>query len=482
MRRACHLLADSGLYRTAAIFRPVRLAALREKGSVGVMAFSSLDFIFRFLPVFLAAYYLTPPAFRNWTLLLGSVVFYAWGVQGRLWMLGLLALLLLLVYGGGLLLAAARRRRGLLAAMLAILFGCLAGFKYAGLWSGGRVALPLGISFYTFQMAAYLIEISRGNLAPETSLLRLAAGLLMFPKLISGPLVEWNGMSRQLRRRPYRAGAFDCGLREFVLGLGLKLLLADRIGGLWTQLANIGYESVSAPLAWLGLLAYSLQLYFDFYGYSKMAVGLGRMLGFSLPENFAHPYAARSMTEFWRRWHVTLSVWFRDYVYIPLGGGRRGLAVQLRNLLVVWVLTGIWHGASVNFLLWGLLLFVLLALEKLGLRKLLERSHILCRLYMIPAILLSWMLFAIPEPGRLAAFAGRLLSGWSWAAADFQRALQQYGVLLGVGILLSTPLPARLWQRIKCTPLGTLLLLAVFWAAVYCMAAGLNDPFLYFAF
>lgn len=397
-------------------------------------------------------------------------------------MLVLLAVLLLITYLAGILITVVRAGHCVLAVSLAILFGCLLGFKYWGLFSGTAVLLPLGISFYTFQMAAYLIDIHRGRIYVEISPFRFLAGMLFFPKLISGPLMDWRQLSRQLHRRTYRAGAFDCGLREFILGLGLKLLLADRIGGLWTQLGTIGFESVSAPLAWLGLLAYSLQLYFDFYSYSKMAIGLGHMLGFTLPENFAYPYVAKSMTEFWRRWHITLSQWFRDYVYIPLGGNRYGKAKQIRNLLIVWLLTGLWHGSTVNFLLWGLFLFALLMLEKFGLQKLLERTYVLCRVYMFFAIVLSWMLFAIPQIDRLGVYIGRLFSDWSWTAPDFLRYLQQYWALLVIGILLSTPLPARLWQRVKCSALGTVILFVVFWAAVYCMAAGLNDPFLYFGF
>ena len=244
----------------------------------------------------------------------------------------------------------------------------------------------------------------------------------------------------------------------------------------------IGYESISAPLAWLGLLAYTLQIYFDFYGYSKMAIGLGRMLGFSLPENFLYPYAARSMTEFWRRWHVTLSGWFREYVYIPLGGNRCGRMREIRNLFVVWTLTGLWHGSTVNFLLWGWFLFLLLLIEKLGFQRLLEKTHFLCHIYMFFAVLLSWMLFAIPQPEQLAVYAGRLVSTWDWAAPDFLRFCTQYGWILVAGLLFSMPAAGRLWRRLQCTPLGTAVLFLVFWLAIYCMAAGLNDPFLYFAF
>ena len=445
------------------------------------MTFNSLTFIFWFLPGFLAVYFLTPPKWRNWPLLLGSLVFYGWGIRSAPWMAFVLVMLMVISYGAGVVLDG-RQRPGVLALALTVLFGTLLSFKYLGLFVDTTLPLPLGISFFTFQMAAYLIDVYRGDLTAIRRPMRYANAVLLFPKLISGPLAPWESLSRQLDRRRYRMQDFDLGLRDFVLGLGLKLLLADRIGGLWRQMGTIGYESLSAPLAWLGLVAYSLQLYFDFYGYSKMAVGLGRMLGFTLPENFLHPYAARSMSDFWRRWHVTLGAWFRSYVYFPLGGSRNGIAATIRNLLVVWLLTGIWHGATVNFLLWGLFLFCLLAVEKLGLGRWLERHGILCRIYMIPAILLSWMVFAIPDLGRLAVYAGRLVSHWSWTAPDFLRHLRQYGVLLAVGVVLAMPGPAQLWRKIRTSFVGTVLLLIVFWLAVYTMAAGQNDPFLYFSF
>lgn len=447
------------------------------------MAFNSLEFLFVFLPIFLVVYYITPPRFRGVTLLLASLVFYGWGVRSAPWMLGLFLGLAAFSYLAALLMSLLpSAAKAILAFTWTVLFGTLMVFKYMGLFTDTPLSLPLGISFYTFSLAAYLADVARRQTPAVRNPLHLLSGIALFPKMISGPLMPWKDVSPQVLRPRCRMWRFDLGLREFILGLGLKLLVADQIGGLWRQLGNIGYESVSAPLAWLGLIAYSLQLYFDFLGYSKMAIGIGAMAGLQLPENFDHPYAARTMTDFWRRWHMTLGAWFRDYVYIPLGGSRCSAGKHVRNLLVVWLFTGLWHGSTMNFLLWGLILFLLIFIEKRWTGRFLERHGIISRIYMIPAILLTWMVFAITNLKQLGVFIGRLFSEYSWKAPDFQRYLHQYWWMLLIGVILSTPYPARLWQRIRSSALGTILLLAVFWAAVYCIAAGQNDPFMYFSF
>lgn len=443
------------------------------------MAFSSLEFVFLFLPAMLAAYYITPPKVRGVTMLLGSLFFYWWGVRSNPWMLGLLLVLMAWTYGAGVVMVYHRAwARTILVLSWTVLFGTLLFFKYMGLFAESPLPLPAGISFYTFTMAAYLADVARRKGPADWNPLRFANGVLLFPKLLSGPITPLTSV----RRPCCRVSNFNLGLREFIWGLGLKLLLADQLGGLWRQLGNIGYESVSAPLAWLGLVAFSLQLYFDFYGYSKMAVGVGHMLGYHLPENFDHPYASRTMTEFWRRWHITLGAWFRDYIYIPLGGSRCSSGQHICNLLIVWICTGLWHGSTLNYLLWGLSLFGLIVLEKRWTGAFFQRHGILCRFYMISACLLTWMLFAIPDLHQLWTFAGRLFTEYSWSAPDFQRHLQQYGGYLAAGILLATPYPERLWRRLQRTAFGTIVLVFIFWAAAYAMAAGQNDPFLYFSF
>ena len=449
------------------------------------MGFNSLEFIFLFLPGFLGCYYLFPPSRRNMVLALGSMVFYVIGTWRHPWWIVLLAAEVMLPWATGLILPRFQAKKRLLSAGLVLLFGILLLFKYLGLLGVG-VALPLGISFYTFQMAAYLIDVTRGQVEPVRRPWDYLAGILMFPKLLSGPLMPAGELRSQLVRRRYSLEGFDRGLREFIVGLSMKVLLADRVGGLWSQVQTIGFESISTPMAWLGLAGYCFQLYFDFWGYSRMAVGLGHMLGFSLPRNFDHPYAARTMTDFWRRWHITLGAWFRDYVYIPMGGSRQGMPRTILNLLVVWLLTGIWHGSTWNFLLWGLLIFLLIALEKLGLGPFLERHRRVARVYMLLAIPLTWLLFAVPDVGQIGIYLTRLFPFFGGGIAvnrgDFLRYGKQFGLFLVLGFLLSSPWPERIWVRIRSSAVGTAVCLLLFWVAVYYMSVSVNDPFMYFSF
>jgi alginate O-acetyltransferase complex protein AlgI len=309
----------------------------------------------------------------------------------------------------------------------------------------------------------------------------------MFPQLIAGPIVSYHTISDQLHDRKVSMAAVESGLRTFTVGLGMKVLLANRIGNLWTDVYGIGYESISTPLAWLAAAAYSMQIYFDFYGYSLMAIGLGEMLGFKLPDNFRHPYMAVSMTGFWRRWHMTLSSWFRDYVYIPLGGNRVGFARMIFNLFVVWLLTGLWHGASWNFVLWGMVTFLFLMLEKWFLYPFLEKHRLIGHLYMCLLILVTWSIFAITDFGELATFFERLFpfaSGQSAGtfATDFLKYLKMYGVTMGIGLVFCTDYPAKWFQRHRSKAWMAIGLLAVFWGSVYYLYLGLDNPFLYFRF
>ena len=468
------------------------------------MVFSSLPFLFVFLPVFFLAYGLAPTRWKNTLLLLGSVAFYGYGALET----PLYILLLLVTIGVnwlvGLHLAPGRCHRKLwLILGLCYDFFWLLLFKYAGfffdngaaLWNAATgdavsrswsLILPIGISFYTFQIVSYLIDVYWEKVPPTRSFVTLGAYLCMFPQLIAGPIVQYNQVADELQHRSTDLQSIDSGLRVFVLGLGSKVLLANLTGGLWTDVQAIGYDSISTPLAWMAAAAYSFQLYFDFYGYSLMAVGLGRIMGFDLPQNFRQPYQSVSMTEFWRRWHITLGSWFREYVYIPLGGNRGGSAKTVRNLLIVWLLTGFWHGASWNFVLWGLLLFVLLVIERAGLRTFFEKHRVVGHAYMFLLIPLSWMLFAITDFSQLGLFFSRMfpLDG-SFSGpfpGDWLEPLKDYGLLLAAGVLFCTPLPAKVWEKIEKTPLAPLILLAIFWGAVYCLYRGLNDPFLYFRF
>lgn len=355
------------------------------------MVFSSLSFLFCFFPAFLLVYYLTPsrPAgARNAVLLVGSCVFYIIGLDGQWAYFALLAASVLVNYGLGLAITRDKPRAKLwLIVGLCYNFLWLFLFKYLnflltgvngvlGWVSGGKAAVPLlgwalpvGISFYTFSAGGYLIDVYRGTVAPERSLLTFGTYLTMFPKLVSGPIASYAQLQPEFGTRDVSLRQTVDGLKLFVFGMAFKILLANQLGGLWSDVTTIGFESLSTPLAWMAAFAYSFQLYFDFWGYSLMAIGIGRMLGFHLPENFRCPYLALSMTEFWRRWHITLGAWFRNYLYFPLGGSRCSRGRMIFNLLVVWLATGLWHGAHLNFLLWGLGLFGILTVEKLWLKN-----------------------------------------------------------------------------------------------------------------
>lgn len=340
------------------------------------MIFSSIAFIFAFLPVFLLVYYLTPIAYRNVTLFLGSLVFYAYGEpKFVLLLLASVAMNYLLgrgmadsekLPGDGGRQAATKygnspRRMVCLLLGIAIDVAILIYFKLAS----DSVGLPLGISFYSFQSISYLCDVYRRDIRPEKNFLRLGCYICMFPQLVAGPIVLYEEVERDMKKPVFSWENIDQGLKDFTIGLCMKLLLADRLAVFWRDISTAGYESLSTSLAWLGAISYSLQIYFDFFGYSMMAIGLGKMLGFSLPRNFSMPYRAGSIREFYRRWHMTLGRWFTKYVYIPLGGSRRGLAVTLRNLLIVWILTSMWHGIGLHFLLWGMLLCLMIMLEKI---------------------------------------------------------------------------------------------------------------------
>lgn len=465
------------------------------------MVFSSLEFLFVFFPVFLAVYSVSPPKYRNAVIFIASMVFYGVGTADRpLYLLLMLATILVNFILGRLMHTSAHSAKPCLIIGILFNFGWLIYFKYTGflitsisaLLLGHPLAvpdiiLPIGISFYTFQNVSYLADVYRKKTEPENSFIRYGAYISMFPQLIAGPIVTYGTVKEQLSHREYSFSGINEGLKTFTLGLGFKVLLANQVGGLWKDIGMIGFESISTPLAWMGIAAYSFQLYFDFYGYSLMAVGLGQMMGFALPRNFNHPYTAVTMTEFWRRWHITLGSWFREYVYIPLGGNRGGTAKTVRNLLIVWLLTGLWHGAGWNFLLWGLALFGVLVLEKFCIGGFMERHRLCGHLYMILLIPLSWLLFAVTDMGQIAVYFGRLfpfLSGKPQAvfAGDYIKYFGIYGKFLLAGLLFSTRIPALVYKKHKDSVLMPLVLLAIFSASVYCMYKGMDDPFLYFHF
>lgn len=443
------------------------------------MQFNSITFLFYFLPVFLLAYYMLPAGWRNVILVIGSLVFYFFACGQSLWQIGIMVGLTLVSFGVGRILIKPRNR-WLLALYLAISFG---GLMFLKLYHGGAY-LPAGMSFYLFQIAAYLVDVKREKLAPERNVLAYGAKTVMFPKLLSGPLIAPAVLNRQEAEWDHPSAQRTRGLQELILGLGLKVLLADRLGGLWSQAAVIGYESISVPFAWMSLCAYAMRLYFDFWGYSLMAIGLGRMLGFDFPKNFDDPYASRSVSEFYRRWHITLGRWFREYVYIPLGGNRKGSLRTIVNLGVVWLFTGIWHGVGSNYLLWAGFLFLLIINEKIWLGKLLKKLPVVSHLYTVAAILISWIPFAIGDFQQMIVFAGRLIGqcGHTLNGMDFVIWGKSYAVYLIAGLVLATPFPGNLWRKIRKKPVANVLLFCLFWVIVYCIATAEQSPFLYFSF
>lgn len=471
------------------------------------MVFSSIAFIMYFMPVFFLVYYILPASYKNAWLFLASLGFYYYGVRGNPGYLLLMIMSVVVNFVAGKLIEAQktkRARKAWLVVGIVYDLGWLILFKYLGflienlnaLFGAMHVKvqletwnliLPIGISFYTFQIISYLVDVYRRETKAEKSLVSLGTYLCMFPQLIAGPIVNYHLIQEQLHKRKHSMEKVESGLKVFALGLAYKVLLANRVGHLWTEVTAIGYESISTPLAWMSIVAYSLQLYFDFYGYSLMAIGLGRMMGFDFPQNFNNPYMAVSMTDFWRRWHMTLGGWFREYVYIPLGGNRGGFAKTVRNMFVVWLLTGLWHGASWNFVLWGLLLFVLLFVEKAGLGKVLERHKALGHIYMILWIPLSWLVFVITDLSQLGIYLQKLFpffgsTGTVLFQGDYLKYGKTYGIYLVLGILFATGVQEKLLKKNKNRLWVILLLLALFWASVYCMYLGMDDPFLYFRF
>lgn len=472
------------------------------------MIFSSIEFLLFFFPLFLALYSLTPRKLKNVTLLSGSLVFYAYGEPICLM---LLMLSVLVNYFFGLHLGRGamrkegregdrygsrygdkrrrldRRRRGWLIVAVTYNVTLLMGFKY-GMWGEG---LPLGMSFYTFQMLSYLIDVYKGKYERETSFLQLATYVTMFPQLLSGPLIGYDELRGSLYSRDYGGENLQEGLKIFTLGLAEKVLLADRVGLLWNEVQVTGAESISTPLAWMAAVAYSMRIYFDFNGYSLMAVGLGRMLGFRLPENFRDPYMATSVRDFYRRWHITLGRWFGKYVYIPLGGSRKGVLRTVRNLMAVWLLTAVWHGTTANFLIWGALLCAAIVAERLaeaaGLAKYGEKGvgRLLSHVYIWILIPVSWVCFAVPDIEGLQVYLGRMFGVVPAAAnssVDWKNALESFWPLLLAGAFGCTPWLGRLFQKCKDSIPGMAVLAALFWLCVWMLQREGQNPFLYLQF
>ena len=456
------------------------------------MLFNSTEFLLGFLPIFILLYYATQVKYRNMILFAGSIFFYAYGEP--VYVL-LLITSIVLNYTAAKFLGKKRkrnnwRRRRLYVCVVVLNVLVLAFFKWLPVFGSSLpfadIGMPLGISFYTFQILSYLTDVYRGEIAAESSFIKTAAYISMFPQLASGPIVRYEEISDTIKSPKMNAEDFDSGLKTFVCGLALKVLLADRLSILWREIQTTGFISISTPLAWLGAFGYSLQIYFDFYGYSLMALGLGKILGFSLPENFRMPYMSSSVREFYRRWHMSLKNWLQKYVYIPLGGSRKGKLRTVLNLLTVWILTALWHGGSLNFLLWGLSLWLLITLERaLFSQWKLGKYQILGHLYVWLVIPLTWMCFAITDLRELGIYFGRmfgLIEGEYVYSGDFIKALNNYGIFLCAGLILCTPFPEKLYKRYRDSLFGMLILAVLFWLCIWRIMAEGNNPFMYLRF
>lgn len=465
------------------------------------MLFSSIPFLYYFLPVVLAVYFLVPPRLRNSVLLCSSLLFYGWGEPKYVL---LMAVSILSGYGFGLLLEHYRNRPAAKVCCIcsvAVSLGFLLYFKYADFFLENfnsvtgldlpllEIALPVGISFYTFQIISYTVDVYRGEPA-QRNFIHLAAYISMFPQLIAGPIVRYSDIADQLKDRQHSTDLAACGIRRFILGLGKKILIANQLGELCSAFRSC--QETSILFHWIYGIAFCLHIYFDFSGYSDMAIGLGKIFGFHFMENFNYPYISASITEFWRRWHISLGTWFRDYVYIPMGGNRVSRGRWFWNLLVVWMLTGFWHGAAWNFLLWGLFFALLLILEKLWLLKGLQKHSVLAHIYVLFFVMLSFLLFDAQTLPEAVSHIGGLfgMGGISLSSPETLYYLSSFAPLLVLALLGATPLPKTLFLKLTQRPvIGKLItwtepfaLLALLLVMTAFLVDGSFNPFLYFRF
>ena len=461
------------------------------------MVFSSLLFLFIFLPIFLAIYFILPKKLRNFILFIGSLMFYAWGEPIYV---SIMIFSTVLDYSCGRIIDSFREHKlipklGLCLSLIGNL-GMLGFFKYSDFfitnvnnvfgtgWELLQIALPIGISFYTFQTMSYTIDLYRGKIDVQKNLISFGAYVSMFPQLIAGPIVTYATVEKELNNRSVTFERFGHGAIRFIEGLGKKVLIANNIGLLWDQMLKTPINELSIVGAWLGAISFGLQLYFDFSGYSDMAIGLGHMLGFNFPENFNYPYIAKSVSEFWRRWHMTLTGWFREYVYIPLGGNRVSKPRFYLNILIVWFLTGFWHGAGWNFIIWGLLFAFIMILERSILLKYLEKvPSFISHFYLLFVVTVSWVLFAHNSLGEALDYLKVMfgLTGQPALNIDSMYAITNFYLLLIVGVIFATPVMNKLKERMNEIVVFIFYAAVLFLSTAYLVDATFN-PFLYFRF
>lgn len=454
------------------------------------MVFSSMVFLFYFLPIVAGVYFLVPQKAKNIVLFTSSLIFYAWGEPKYVVVMLFSAVF---NYLCGLAIDKFKLRKTALVINIAVNIGMLMFFKYTGFicsWfghTGFNIALPIGISFYTFQALSYTIDVYRKNTEVQKNFISFGLYLSLFPQLIAGPIVRYDDVAKQLKNRSVSGKGFIRGFSRFCAGLCKKVIIANGIGKLWNVISLAEPGSLSMAMAWLGVFSFGMQLYFDFSGYSDMAIGLGKMFGFDFLENFDYPYVSKSLTEFWRRWHMSLGTWFREYVYIPLGGNRKGKIRSNINVLIVWMLTGLWHGASWNFVAWGLYFGIMLILEKNFLRKLLEKNNVIAFIYSTIFVSMSWVLFAVGDIRSILLYFRSLFNFGNIGITngEFLYRIMSYGTLSVIAVLGATGIVKKLYDRFVPEKLYWVKYILAIFGFLICVAFLVDDtfnPFLYFRF
>lgn len=470
------------------------------------MVFSSILFLFYFLPFVLTIYFIFPRKYRNFILLISSLFFYSWGEPKYIWIM-LFSTVLDYTCGrkvhhykesGNV-----KKAKLWLGVSIIVNLGLLGFFKYSDFLISNinsilgstipllSLTLPIGISFYTFQTMSYTIDLYRGDTRVQNNIISFGAYVTLFSQLIAGPIVRYQTVAEEMDNRVESYDLFSEGIKRFIIGLGKKVLLANNIGLLWNNISNMNITNIPVLTAWLGIFAFGFQIYFDFSGYSDMAIGLGKIFGFNFLENFDYPYMSKSITEFWRRWHISLGTWFKEYLYIPLGGNRKGKFKHIRNILIVWILTGIWHGASWNFALWGLFFGVILIIEKLFLLDLLKKvPPFVARVYTLFLVLISWVIFAFDSIKDGLNYI-KVLFGFGNANIfnyEFLYLLYTNVLLFLILAIGSTDVPKRLWtyiskrtKRVSWAMENIFLVIVAVLAIAYLVDQSYN-PFLYFRF
>ena len=459
------------------------------------MVFSSIPFLFFFLPIVLICYYLVPFKLKNYVLLVFSLIFYAWGEPVYII---LMIFSCLLNYFYALYHDKVKNRKLLFILCIVANLLILGFFKYADFLidiinsifrlniNPLKLALPIGISFFTFQTMSYSIDVYRSSVVPERNFFYFTTYVSMFPQLIAGPIVRYETISKELYKRDINFNNFSDGLLRFMQGLFKKVLIANNIGYLWTTLSSM--ESLSIASAWLGIIAYTFQIYFDFSAYSDMAIGMGKMLGFNYLENFNYPYISKSVTEFWRRWHISLSSWFKDYVYIPLGGSKCSRIKHIRNILIVWCLTGIWHGASYNFMLWGLYYGIILIIEKFFLKGFLSKlPNTLKHIYTMLVVIIGWLIFASTDLSMFSVYFSNMFNIFKYPFIDetFMFYFKSYFIIIVISTLLSRPIYQNIKKKLNSRGwmiISLILYLVFFFIIVSYLVSDSYNPFLYFRF